>query len=108
MTMIAAAEATSNKRNATNLHEDVAILPGYNVTTTASGASSKTSHFETDLHGNVNILLGGWVKHFYNRYSGNFQTRLVLDPRELINNRHVFYIIFLSSDFLRTFFAKKR
>ncbi|XP_034180721.1 spermiogenesis-related protein stanley-cup isoform X1 [Osmia lignaria lignaria] len=59
MTIIAAAEATSNKRNATNVHEDVAILPGYNVTTTASGASSKTSHFETDLHGNVNILLGG-------------------------------------------------
>ncbi|XP_076763233.1 spermiogenesis-related protein stanley-cup [Xylocopa sonorina] len=34
-------------------------LPRYNVTTTASGAASKTSQFETDLHGNVNILLGG-------------------------------------------------
>ncbi|XP_068975804.1 uncharacterized protein s-cup isoform X1 [Bombus flavifrons] len=58
MTMLAAMEATSNKRNITNMYED-AILPEYNVTTTASGAASKTSHFETDLHGNVNILLGG-------------------------------------------------
>ncbi|XP_050586254.1 uncharacterized protein LOC126920228 isoform X2 [Bombus affinis] len=58
MTMLAAMEATSNKRNSTNMYED-AILPEYNVTTTASGAASKTSHFETDLHGNVNILLGG-------------------------------------------------
>ncbi|KAF3425254.1 hypothetical protein E2986_13405 [Frieseomelitta varia] len=58
MTMLSIAEATSNKRNGTSIDEDVAILPGFNVTTTASGAS-KTSHFETDLHGNVNILLGG-------------------------------------------------
>lgn len=63
MTMLAAMEATSNKRNSTNMYED-AILPEYNVTTTASGAASKTSHFETDLHGNVNILLGGWVTGF--------------------------------------------
>ncbi|XP_076620771.1 spermiogenesis-related protein stanley-cup isoform X1 [Colletes latitarsis] len=56
--VLAAVEVgSSNKRNATN--EDVAILPGYNVTTTASGAASKTNHFDTDLHGNVNILLGG-------------------------------------------------
>ncbi|XP_076171701.1 spermiogenesis-related protein stanley-cup [Ptiloglossa arizonensis] len=60
MMVLTAIEASSpNKRNATNVYEDVAILPGYNVTTTASGAASKTSHFETDLHGNVNILLGG-------------------------------------------------
>ncbi|XP_017880945.1 uncharacterized protein LOC108625422 isoform X1 [Ceratina calcarata] len=54
MTMLATIEAT-NKRNGTSVHEVVPISPGYNVTTTAS----KTSHFETDLHGNVNILLGG-------------------------------------------------
>ncbi|KZC13459.1 PREDICTED: uncharacterized protein LOC107191499 [Dufourea novaeangliae] len=60
MTVLTAVEvASANKRNATNVNEDVAILPGYNVTTTASGASSKTNHYETDLHGNVNILLGG-------------------------------------------------
>ncbi|XP_017795723.1 PREDICTED: uncharacterized protein LOC108577130 [Habropoda laboriosa] len=59
MTVLATVEATSNKRNNTNVYDDVAILPGYNVTTTASGAASKTSHFDTDLHGNVNILLGG-------------------------------------------------
>ncbi|XP_053975006.1 uncharacterized protein LOC128874354 [Hylaeus volcanicus] len=60
MAVLAAIEVNSaNKRNATNVSEDVAILPGYNVTTTASGAASKTSHFETDLHGNVNIFLGG-------------------------------------------------
>ncbi|OAD52569.1 hypothetical protein WN48_00728 [Eufriesea mexicana] len=60
MTILAALEASStSKRNGTGVYEDVAILPGYNVTTTASGAASKTSHFETDLHGNVNILLGG-------------------------------------------------
>lgn len=62
MTMMAVAEATSNKRNETNVYEDVAILPGYNISATAGGAASKTNHFETDLHGNVNIFLGGWVE----------------------------------------------
>ncbi|XP_076238770.1 spermiogenesis-related protein stanley-cup [Calliopsis andreniformis] len=60
MTVLTAMELSSlNKREATESYEDVAILPGYNATTNASGASSKTSHFETDLHGNVNILLAG-------------------------------------------------
>ncbi|CAL7939578.1 unnamed protein product [Xylocopa violacea] len=48
MAMVAVAEAANDT-----------AFPRYNVTTTASGAASKTSQFETDLHGNVNILLGG-------------------------------------------------
>lgn len=60
ITVLTAAElAAAHKRNATSVNEDVAILPGYNVTTTSSGTASKTSNFETDLHGNVNIFLGG-------------------------------------------------
>ncbi|XP_003251033.1 uncharacterized protein LOC100576355 isoform X1 [Apis mellifera] len=51
---------TSDGRNGTNAwHQEDVVSSEYNVTTTASGAASKTSHFETDLHGNVNILLGG-------------------------------------------------
>lgn len=62
ITVLTAAElAATHKRNVTHVDEDVAILPGYNVTTTSSGTASKTSNFETDLHGNVNIFLGGWV-----------------------------------------------
>ncbi|XP_043789923.1 uncharacterized protein LOC122713483 isoform X2 [Apis laboriosa] len=59
MTMLVTND-TSDGRNGTNAwdQEDV-VSSEYNVTTTASGAASKTSHFETDLHGNVNILLGG-------------------------------------------------
>lgn len=50
----------SDGRNGTNAwHQEDVVSSEYNVTTTASGAASKTSHFETDLHGNVNILLGG-------------------------------------------------
>lgn len=53
---------TSDGRNGTNAwHQEDVVSSEYNVTTTASGAASKTSHFETDLHGNVNILLGGWA-----------------------------------------------
>ncbi|XP_031775867.1 uncharacterized protein LOC105736349 isoform X2 [Apis florea] len=53
MTMLGGDDA-SDERNGTNAwHQEDAV--SYNVTTTAS----KTSHFETDLHGNVNILLGG-------------------------------------------------
>ncbi|XP_076656432.1 spermiogenesis-related protein stanley-cup [Halictus rubicundus] len=61
MTVLTATQLGLHKRNNTNANvdEEVAILPGYNVTTSSSGAASKTSHFETDLHGNVNILLGG-------------------------------------------------
>ncbi|KAG7199218.1 hypothetical protein KM043_018088 [Ampulex compressa] len=45
------------QRNGTDYYGDTAFFPGYNVT--SNEASSKTDGFETDLHGNVNILLGG-------------------------------------------------
>lgn len=61
MTMLVTND-TSDGRNGTNAWDQEDIVSSeYNVTTTASGAASKTSHFETDLHGNVNILLGGWA-----------------------------------------------
>ncbi|XP_033332337.1 spermiogenesis-related protein stanley-cup [Megalopta genalis] len=59
MTVLTATELGMHKRNGTGANEEVVILPGYNVTTSSSGTASKTSHFETDLHGNVNVLLGG-------------------------------------------------
>lgn len=59
MTVLAVADISSrNKRQTTEAYEDVAILPGYNISTTTNGASSK-NHFDTDLHGNVNIFLAG-------------------------------------------------
>lgn len=61
----------SDGRNGTNAwHQEDVVSLEYNVTTTASGAASKTSHFETDLHGNVNILLGGWA--FIDRFDSTF------------------------------------
>lgn len=59
MTVLTAVHTgVSRHRNGTgNFYEDVEFLPGYNVTT--NEATGKTGRFETDLHGNVNILLGG-------------------------------------------------
>lgn len=48
-----------NENRATSIDEsDPSNILGYNISSNASG-SGKNGHFETDLHGHVNILLGG-------------------------------------------------
>ena len=60
MTVLAVADVSSrNKRQTTETYEDVAILPGYNISTTTTNGASSKNHFDTDLHGNVNIFLAG-------------------------------------------------
>lgn len=42
----------------TSIESDRSNILGYNISSN-SGSTEKNGHFETDLHGHVNILLGG-------------------------------------------------
>lgn len=56
--MMAAIQKAIGYHNSSNIYEDANnnALPDYN-----DSSSSKSGRFDADLHGNVNILLGGWV-----------------------------------------------
>lgn len=56
--VMAAVQKAHGYHNGSNVYGDATnAVPDYN----GSSSTSKSGRFDADLHGNVNILLGGWV-----------------------------------------------